>query len=127
MYSLRHHTYDVNACSETASLFRTAEPPRIPENLEDNTPEGLDLLLRANRIYRELPWPAPFDHSTHQVHLADSRNLQFLKIDSVDLVVTSPPYWTLKEYERGCESQLGDIEQYELFLKELDKVWKECV
>jgi len=42
-------------------------------------------------------------------------------------VVTSPPYWTLKEYAKGNRSQLGDIEDYEKFLKELDRVWLECV
>jgi modification methylase len=42
------------------------------------------------------------------------------------LVVTSPPYWTLKEYTRGNQSQLGDIKDYEQFLDELDKVWREC-
>lgn len=41
------------------------------------------------------------------------------------LIVTSPPYWTLKEY-RQTQGQLGHIEDYELFLIELDKVWREC-
>jgi site-specific DNA-methyltransferase (adenine-specific) len=40
--------------------------------------------------------------------------------------VTSPPYWTLKEYEQGNRGQLGDIENYDRFLDELDKVWAEC-
>jgi DNA modification methylase len=40
-------------------------------------------------------------------------------------VVTSPPYWTLKEYSPHDE-QLGAIEDYEKFLNELDKVWAEC-
>ena len=39
---------------------------------------------------------------------------------------TSPPYWTLKEYEPHT-SQLGAIANYEAFLCELDKVWAECV
>jgi len=36
-----------------------------------------------------------------------------------------PPYWTLKKY-RDCEGQLGELEDYEQFLNELDKVWKHC-
>ena len=40
--------------------------------------------------------------------------------------MTSPPYWTLKEYEPHT-SQLGAIANYEAFLCELDKVWAECV
>src|SRR6266853_344521 len=45
--------------------------------------------------------------------------------ESVQLVVTSPPYWTLKEY-RDSEGQMGHIEGYDEFLKELDKVWSQC-
>jgi DNA modification methylase len=44
---------------------------------------------------------------------------------SVQLVLTSPPYWTLKEY-RSSAGQLGEIEDYERFLGELDKVWRLC-
>ncbi|MFH2052334.1 MAG: site-specific DNA-methyltransferase [bacterium] len=45
--------------------------------------------------------------------------------ESVHLVVTSPPYWTLKEYRRE-EGQLGFVEDYGLFHKELDKVWRQA-
>src|SRR5207248_7670836 len=45
--------------------------------------------------------------------------------ESVHLVVTSPPYFTLKKYENN-ENQLGEIEDYEKFLDELDRVWREC-
>jgi len=45
---------------------------------------------------------------------------------SVHLVVTSPPYWTLKEYAPDNDGQMGHIADYELFLDELDKVWREC-
>jgi DNA modification methylase len=41
------------------------------------------------------------------------------------LVVTSPPYWTLKEYP-DHEDQLGLVEDYEHFHEELEKVWKHC-
>jgi modification methylase len=46
--------------------------------------------------------------------------------ESVHLVVTSPPYANLKQYEPGNPNQLGDIDDYEKFLDELDKVWAEC-
>jgi site-specific DNA-methyltransferase (adenine-specific) len=57
--------------------------------------------------------------------LADSRDLSRLPDESVHLVVTSPPYWTLKQYNHR-PNQLGHIEDYEAFLDELDKVWREC-
>jgi DNA modification methylase len=56
----------------------------------------------------------------------DARDLSFLKDESVHLVVTSPPYFNLKQYARGNPGQLGDIAGYEQFLGELDKVWREC-
>jgi site-specific DNA-methyltransferase (adenine-specific) len=46
--------------------------------------------------------------------------------ESVHLVVTSPPYANLKQYEPDNPNQLGDIADYEKFLDELDKVWAEC-
>jgi DNA modification methylase len=61
----------------------------------------------------------------HQLFLGDSRKMSGLKPESLHLVLTSPPYWTLKEY-RSTDSQLGHVEDYEQFLRELDKVWKQC-
>lgn len=64
--------------------------------------------------------------TTHRVILGDSRKMPELPDESVHLVVTSPPYFNLKEYAPGNPSQLGDINDYEKFLDELDKVWEEC-
>ncbi len=58
----------------------------------------------------------------HMVCNVDSRGLA-LEAGSVDLVVTSPPYWTLKKYN-DHERQLGDVEDYEDFLDQLDEVWR---
>jgi DNA modification methylase len=63
--------------------------------------------------------------TSHRVYSGDSREMPGLEPESVHLVLTSPPYWTLKEY-RDSEGQLGHIEDYEQFLSELDKVWKRC-
>lgn len=63
--------------------------------------------------------------TTVQVCLGDSRNLDWISSGSVHLVLTSPPYWTLKEYPLG-ENQLGLVTDYESFLDELDKVWAHC-
>ncbi|HTW80468.1 MAG TPA: site-specific DNA-methyltransferase [Terracidiphilus sp.] len=97
---------------------------RLP--LNDAAPGALSIYREANEHYRTVPWPAPFNKTTHRLHLGDSRNLSWIPDASVHLVVTSPPYWTLKEYADGNDSQLGDIEDYEEFLEELDKVWREC-
>jgi len=94
--------------------------------VEDNTSEGLEALLRANEEFRRRPWPDPYDRTKHLLHLGDARTLSWVKDSSVHLVVTSPPYWTLKEYRRGTEGQLGAVTDYPEFLDELDKVWCEC-
>jgi len=63
--------------------------------------------------------------TSHSLHNLDSRRINFLEPESVHLVVTSPPYWTLKEY-RDVGGQLGWIKDYEAFLREIDKVWRHC-
>jgi modification methylase len=61
----------------------------------------------------------------HKLRLGDARSTPALKPESVQLVLTSPPYWTLKEY-RDSQGQMGHIANYEEFLSELDKVWTNC-
>lgn len=64
--------------------------------------------------------------TAHELRLHDARDLSFLRDESVHLVVTSPPYWTLKEY-RPSEGQLGFVRSYDEFLSELDRVWRHCL
>ena len=92
---------------------------------QDNTPAALQRYREVNAILRTVPWPAPYDLTQHLVHLGDGRNLDWIPDEAVHLIVTSPPYWTLKEY-REHPGQLGHVSDYEGFLAELDKVWKEC-
>ena len=61
----------------------------------------------------------------HKLILGDARDLSSISDGSVHLVVTSPPYWNLKRYNEH-PNQMGHIDDYELFLEELNKVWKEC-
>ncbi|MBI4454726.1 MAG: site-specific DNA-methyltransferase [Acidobacteria bacterium] len=62
--------------------------------------------------------------TTHELWLGDARNLSMLA-PGVHLVLTSPPYWTLKQY-RESDGQMGHVEDYEEFLGQLDQVWKHC-
>lgn len=91
----------------------------------DNKQGAISDLLRVNGYYRAKQWPKPFDVTTHRVQVADARDLSWVPDESVHLIVTSPPYWTLKEY-RQYHGQLGAIEDYEQFLAELDQAWREC-
>jgi site-specific DNA-methyltransferase (adenine-specific) len=63
--------------------------------------------------------------TTHRIVHGDARDLSFIPDGSIHLVVTSPPYWTLKKYP-DHDQQMGDITEYEDFLTELQKVWQEC-
>jgi site-specific DNA-methyltransferase (adenine-specific) len=91
----------------------------------DNTSQALQVYRAANERFRQIAWPKPFNKTTHSVSLGDARDLTWIADRSVHLIVTSPPYWTLKKYP-GAKGQLGDHEEYESFLGELDKVWAEC-
>jgi DNA modification methylase len=65
------------------------------------------------------------DRTVHQLILGDACDLSFIEDSSIHLVVTSPPYWTLKQYNAEPR-QLGHIEDYEEFLDNLHRVWSEC-
>lgn len=107
--------------SSMGGAVRMREAVELP----DNTPEGLQALLTANALYRSQRWPAPFDSTTHRLHQGDARDLSWLPDESIELIVTSPPYWTLKKYETS-RGQLGDIADYDAFVAELDRAWHEC-
>ena len=62
--------------------------------------------------------------TNHRVIIGDSRNMAELKNNSVHLVITSPPYWQLKDY--GSSDQIGFNDSYENYINNLNLVWKEC-
>ena len=55
----------------------------------------------------------------------DSRNLHGIKDDSIDLIVTSPPYWDKADYG-GRVTDIGTAGSYVDFLHELRRVFQEC-
>ena len=60
----------------------------------------------------------------HRLVQGDARDLSFIAEESIHLVVTSPPYWTLKRYN-DSDGQMGHIQDYEQFLAALHRVWSE--
>ena len=62
---------------------------------------------------------------SHTLNRGDARKLDWITDESVHLVVTSPPYFNLKKYNNHPE-QLGDLNDYEDFHDQLDKVWQHC-
>lgn len=76
-----------------------------------------DATSRIEKLLSEVP-------TTHQLVLGDSRDaVAQLPERSVHLAITSPPYWTLKEYKEHPD-QLGHVEDYEKFLDSIDLVWE---
>lgn len=108
---------------ETLKAVATSQDPMT--TLQDNSAGALDWLLDQNARLRNQPWPEPYDKTTHVLNLGDARSLEWIESGTVHLIVTSPPYWTLKTYNEH-PGQLGSIDQYEAFLDELDRVWAEC-
>lgn len=72
----------------------------------------------------------------NKVFFKDSRKMKELPDNSIQLIVTSPPYFNIKDYsldghqknkktekEKG---QIGDISDYKKYINEMAVVWKEC-
>lgn len=62
--------------------------------------------------------------TNHKIVFGDSRKMSQIPDKSVQLIITSPPYWQLKDY--GAEDQIGFNDSYEEYINNLNLVWKEC-
>jgi DNA modification methylase len=76
-------------------------------------PAAMDLL---EQVIQRIP-------TSHYLVHGDARKMSSLLPESAHLVLTSPPYWTLKKYE-DVDGQLGHVAEYDDFLSELKQVWK---
>lgn len=65
-----------------------------------------------------------FMKTVHRIITGDSRKMREVKDASVHLIVTSPPYWQLKDY--GSSDQIGFNHSYEEYINNLNLVWNEC-
>lgn len=72
----------------------------------------------------------------NKVYFKDARKMTELPDNSVQLIVTSPPYFNIKDYSldgyqknkkaQKATGQIGDIADYEKYIDEMVLVWKEC-
>jgi len=62
--------------------------------------------------------------TNHKIIIGDSRLMAEINNESVHLVITSPPYWQLKDY--GSDNQIGFDDSYEEYINNLNLVWNEC-
>jgi len=100
----------------------------VPDELREvqNPQTAIPRLAKDGRLMRLVEQAVQAVPTYHSLHLGDARRMTAVGPESVHLVLTSPPYWTLKEY-RDCAGQLGHVEDYESFLAELDRVWAQCL
>jgi len=98
--------------------------------------------VTIERIGKRTYKVAPKNHNKKQkdyldkVYFKDSTNMTELPDSSIHLVITSPPYFNIKDYSldgwqnkktgENKAGQIGDIGTFEKYLRELTKVWKEC-
>ncbi len=102
-------------------IYKTAKKKEmfIQEQINSNIYTGIDATKYLNKVF-----------------FKDSRNMDKIPDDTVHLIVTSPPYFNIKDYSKDGwqkiqhskkeEGQIGDISNYENYINELLKVWKEC-
>lgn len=61
----------------------------------------------------------------HRIYFNDSQNMKEVKDEEVHLVITSPPYWNIKDY--GNPKQIGYRDDLDEYYKKLGNVWSECI
>ena len=72
----------------------------------------------------------------NKVHFKNAQSMREVPDNTVQLIVTSPPYFNIKDYAKNgyqdqeiskkVKNQIGDIKDYDKFITELLKVWVEC-
>jgi modification methylase len=63
-------------------------------------------------------------HKWAKIYLGDSRAMTDVEDASIDLALTSPPYWQIKDY--GVPGQIGHGQSLHEYLKDLFRTWREC-
>ncbi len=99
----------------------------LPESLLSNPLEQTEIprLARDFTAMNSLEQMLLRIPTSHYLVHGDARQMRSLEPGSAHLVLTSPPYWTLKKYDEA-EGQLGHVNGYDEFLAELESVWRRC-
>ncbi len=110
---------------ETAART-TSESALLDRLLGGGNPDDvIPKLARDPKAIREIESVVRALPTNHELILGDARSSSLLADNSVHLVVTSPPYWTLKRYN-DHPSQMGHVTDYDEFMAALDEVWRNC-
>ena len=114
--------------SDESAAFKAADLAAfVPRELTelDDPQTAIPRIARDVKLTDKIEKAVQGIPTHHDLYQCDARDIAELPAQSVHLVLTSPPYWTLKEY-RVSDGQMGHIEDYDQFLAELDRVWSHC-
>lgn len=112
----------VVACGEAENLGDLV-PAGAVAFANKNSQSAIPSLAKDKEFVAAVERAVPNLKTHHTVVLGDCRSMEEVPDESVHLVLTSPPYWTLKQYPDN-EAQLGEVEDYDRFIGELDRVWE---
>ncbi len=98
-------------------------PPVALKVIQRDGQRAIPAIAKNKEIVQSIEDAIKHVPTTHQLIQGDGRKMDDIPDKSVHLVVTSPPYWNLKEYPQR-DGQLGLVEDYEEFLDHLDEVWR---
>jgi modification methylase len=118
--------YKTGSAVRDARGLDTFTPAALLRAVEAEPQKGIPAIARDSAQSAALEEACSRVPSSHDLVIGDSRDLSFIPDESVHLVVTSPPYWTLKEYVPS-DGQLGYVSDYEEFNDQLTAVWAHCL
>ena len=113
-----------HASLRKTSLLDDVLTPKFQAIAHSDLQRTLPKLAKDRKVTRNIERLLGKVATTHEVVLGDSRRFR-RDPGSVHLIVTSPPYWTLKDYPK-TQGQLGVVRDYVEFLKNLATVWRRC-
>jgi len=116
-------TVSPDGTNPKATELRQYVPPPALALVGTNPQRLIPTLARDSRIMQLIEDAVRRIPTEHALICGDSRHIDYIPDETVHLVLTSPPYWTLKQYPRRT-GQLALIDTYDAFLDELDKVWR---
>ncbi|TFH27144.1 MAG: site-specific DNA-methyltransferase, partial [Promethearchaeota archaeon] len=73
------------------------------------------------------PQPSFMKIAEQTIYFSSSENMDAIPENSIDLIVTSPPYNRGKRYQSDSNQVYNDKKKEEEYLKFLNRVWKECL
>ena len=101
------------------------EQSLLAEFAQTDLDGAIPKLSRDQRVMSRIESVVRGRQTSHELIHGNARSASALAERSVHLVVTSPPYWTLKRYNDHDE-QLGHVADYDEFIAGLDEVWSNC-